>query len=79
MIKQLDQTETGYSLCYLGNNTLLAGTGPNGRIYQSLDAGLSWNQLAILTAGSSIRSLTHLGNGAMLAGDNLGNIWKSYV
>jgi len=59
-----------YSLCYLGNGIVLAGTG-NGEIARSTDYGRTWTNLGVIPVGGgpqSVASLCYLGNGIVLAG-----------
>ena len=67
-----------YSLAYLGNGIVLAGTEPSGKIFRSTDYGATWTDLGQQGAETHIWCLAYLGNGIVLAGtDPNGKIFRS--
>ncbi|GAH71549.1 unnamed protein product, partial [marine sediment metagenome] len=65
-------------LSYLGNGIVLSGTHPTGRIFRSIDYGLTWTDLGRQVAETHIHSLAYLENGIALAGtEPNGKIFRS--
>src|SRR5690606_39421872 len=60
------------------STVVLAGTGPNGRVYRSADGGQSWSLVQRLGSESGVYSLVDLGGGVVLAGTaSNGQVYRS--
>jgi photosystem II stability/assembly factor-like uncharacterized protein len=75
------------SLIYLGLEKILAGTSPNGKILQSLDLGITWEEVTTGITQTTISTFTYAGDGKIYAGswdngyllysEDYGITWKS--
>ncbi len=61
-----------YSMTYLGNGVVLAGTGPNAALYRSTNSGETWTKVINFGGSSMVLCLLPLGDDLVLAGTATG-------
>ena len=89
-VNWIDQGQLGsetavYCFAYVGLREVysgdyrvaLAGTGPGGKIYRSIDSGATWTSMGQLGSATKVLALSYCENGIFLAGTDEGHIYKS--